>query len=682
MASKPTLVRNDRTRLRLTLALVFAALAVPSAVLVHQAYQQMQWESFLQYRLQAEELARRIDERIAALVDAEEARSFADYDFLVVSGDASANFVQPSALSQYPVPADIPGLVAHFQVDTQGEFSTPLLPGSAAEAASYGIGDNEYLQRLALGQRVHSLLSARNLARHRDTEEDMAATLTMAPNSPIVPELKREIEPRDDRQENDEAASVTPDAVFRQLQSTFDEPLQSLEAERPASAPVETQTLGRVEDIELDADYAAADEAYADGAQLKSSRAQPREKRKEQVALPELSGATEGEPKTGFRAVPISTFDAEVEPFDLALLDVDHLVIFRRVFRGSDRFVQGAIIDKAMFFEVLVAAEYRATGLSQVSHLALGFDGDVFRIIGRDDALSGSLLYRASLSAPFSALELLFTVTRLPIGPGGRTLAWSAAVLAAVLVLGFGFIYRLGVRQIQLNRQQQDFVAAVSHELKTPLTSIRMYGEMLREGWVQEDKRRTYYDFIFHESERLSRLIANVLELARLSRNSVKLEMKRVSVPALLDLARSKVANQIERAGLELEDASEPEALECSVEVDLDAFSQVVINLVDNAVKFAGTAEPRRIELVVRQQGGSELVFAVRDFGAGVPRSQLRKIFRLFYRSESELTRETVGTGIGLALVHQLVTAMNGRVDVVNRDPGAEFRVFLPLVEG
>ena len=81
-------------------------------------------------------------------------------------------------------------------------------------------------------------------------------------------------------------------------------------------------------------------------------------------------------------------------------------------------------------------------------------------------------------------------------------------------------MYRLGVGQIRLHRQQQDFVSAVSHELKTPLTSIRMYGEMLRAGWVDEDKKRSYSDFIFHESERLSRLIANVLQLARMTRSA------------------------------------------------------------------------------------------------------------------------------------------------------------------
>ena len=91
-------------------------------------------------------------------------------------------------------------------------------------------------------------------------------------------------------------------------------------------------------------------------------------------------------------------------------------------------------------------------------------------------------------------------------------------------------MYRLGVKQIRLTRQQQDFVSAVSHELKTPLTSIRMYGEILREGWADEEKKKTYYAYIHDESERLSRLISNVLQLARMTRNELRIDLKPVTV--------------------------------------------------------------------------------------------------------------------------------------------------------
>jgi signal transduction histidine kinase len=115
------------------------------------------------------------------------------------------------------------------------------------------------------------------------------------------------------------------------------------------------------------------------------------------------------------------------------------------------------------------------------------------------------------------------------------------------------------------------------------------------------------------------------------------------------------------------------------VMIDEDCFLQIIINLVDNAIKFSAAADARKIEIGSRLSSNGRVVFSVRDFGPGVPRDQMKKIFELFYRSESELTRETVGTGIGLAIVHQLSLAMNGSVDVVNRNPGAEFHVSFPI---
>ena len=118
--------------------------------------------------------------------------------------------------------------------------------------------------------------------------------------------------------------------------------------------------------------------------------------------------------------------------------------------------------------------------------------------------------------------------------------------------------------------------------------------------------------------------------------------------------------------------------MERRLQLDEDCISQVVINLVDNAIKFSRDADRKRIDIGVSRESGGNVVIAVRDFGPGIPKGQLKKIFRMFYRSESELTRETVGTGIGLAIVHQLTAAMGGEVDVINREPGAEFRLQFP----
>ena len=276
-------------------------------------------------------------------------------------------------------------------------------------------------------------------------------------------------------------------------------------------------------------------------------------------------------------------------------------------------------------------------------------------------------------------MKLIFSINRLPQGPGATVLGWVTLVLAMVFVGGFITLYRLGLSQINLARQQQDFVSAVSHELKTPLTSIRMYGEMLKEGWANEEKRQEYYNYIHDESERLTRMITNVLQLAKITRNEPNFDLKPSNVGELMSNIESKIASQVERGGFALNFDRDKNADTATITIDEDCFAQIIINLVDNAIKFSKKADNKTIDIGSKLTSDKQLQFNVRDHGPGIPKNQMKKIFRLFYRTESELTRETVGTGIGLAIVHQLTTAMNGKVDVVNVEPGAEFRISFPV---
>jgi signal transduction histidine kinase len=328
--------------------------------------------------------------------------------------------------------------------------------------------------------------------------------------------------------------------------------------------------------------------------------------------------------------------------------------------------------------------------LAPVSDLRVSFRGELLRhavvgAVGSDvdlsagDGLQGSTLHRARLSAPLADMDLAWTVRHLPASPAAMLVRWAGVVLFVVLVAGFLALYRLGVRQLQLARQQQDFIAAVSHELKTPLTSIRMYGELLRAGWVPEDRRREYYDYIHDEAERLSRLIANVLQLARLERDTLQLDVKACTVGTLCDLLRSRIRGQVERAGFDMALRCAADVAPLEVQADADAVLQVIINLVDNALKFAALATERRIEVTVHRADARHVALDVRDFGPGVPAAQRRRVFEPFVRGGSELTRDTQGTGIGLALVRQLARAMGGDVELLPAAPGALFRLRLPL---
>jgi signal transduction histidine kinase len=704
------LERLDERGVRAVLAAFFLALAIPAAVLIGQAYSQLKWEAFRGTQLVAEELATRIDAGLRAAIAAEDARSFGDYSFLVVEGDAAANFVQRSALAAFPVTSAIPGALGYFQVDAAGRLTTPLLPDGGAAAATYGIGAEEEAARAARVAELREVLARNRLVRAARDEPRAAVEEREQPQTQLDDELARSS--RSDVAETREraaagrdlpnaqsapaagAATEPPAALARDGQAGFDllagglPVTRSVGEQRGAAAAA---ALAEADDSGADVDPVAPALALRPDA-FAELAADERQKRVEQTLVAEpapaaapLESSDAAAPKL---EIAVRTFASEVDPFEIGVLDTGHLVLFRNVWRDGQRYIQGALVDRPSFVAAAIEVPYRASSVAEVSRLTVAYQGRTLDTLAagaspyRSTAqeLAGAVLHRARLSPPFGNVELAFTVDALPRAPGAVLLAWVAVALAAVLCGGFFFMYRFAVGQMRLARQQQDFVSAVSHELKTPLTSIRMYGEMLRAGWADDAKKQVYYDYIHSESERLSRLIDNVLQLARLTRNTQHFDLKPAGVAELLDMVRSKVATQIERAGFVLTLRNDTPA-GTTVGVDADCFAQVFINLVDNALKFSAAAPTKAVELAARSTGDGVL-FTVRDFGPGVPKAQMKRIFELFYRPENELTRETVGTGIGLALVRQLAGAMGARVDVRNCEPGAEFRLHFPRADG
>jgi signal transduction histidine kinase len=636
---------TDLNRLRLLLVLFFIALALPALVLIRQAFTQLEFDAFRRYQLIAAEFTQRVDQNIAAAVRVEDARSFADYGFLVVSGDPAANFLQPSPLSRFPVDGEVPGILGYFQVDADGSFSTPLLPGDDVDPAAYGITPAERAARAAVADEIRAILAGNPVGR---------ADLSAPASAGIAGGL-----------------SVSQREVDEFLRSA-----QTAEAESPRAA-------GGARPLFVAGESAALDEsARVQGLAANDADANaPRAQRLEQTVTPEP------------RTLRITTFESEVDPLQFNRVESGHLVTFRNVWRDERRYIQGAVIDTDAFVRGAVGTEFAGTVLSADAGLALRYRGNEFAFLparsaetaaaGGESTASGrsaSVLHQTRLSPPLADLELALVVNDLPPGPGYSLLLWVSVALGGVLLAGFSVMYRFGHRQIMLTRQQRDFVSAVSHELKTPLTSIRMYGEMLQAGWADESKKRTYYTYIHEESERLSRLIENVLQLARMNRSEGRVALTEIGIGELLDMARSKVATQLERANFEMTLALEPGVEALTIHADADAFAQIFINLVDNAIKFSSGADRKEIEISARRRR-SNVVIGVRDYGPGVRSPEMKKLFELFYRPADDLTRSTAGTGIGLGLVRQLATAMHAAVDVRNCAPGAEFRLTFPTIE-
>jgi signal transduction histidine kinase len=255
--------------------------------------------------------------------------------------------------------------------------------------------------------------------------------------------------------------------------------------------------------------------------------------------------------------------------------------------------------------------------------------------------------------------------------------AWVALLttLSAVAVLLH--------RTIELSERRGRFVSAVTHELRTPLTTFCMYSEMLAEGVVREEESvREYLGTLRSEAARLRRIVDNVLLYARVEGDGRAPAHERVGAVELLEGIVPALARRAEEAGFEL--AAELTALpdEAVVEVDGQAVEQILGNLVDNACKFAASAEDRRVHLVASARGGA-LRILVRDHGPGVPPGRERSIFDAFQRATGDQSGRIPGIGLGLTLSRGMARQMDGELSLVpppDGGRGAAFDLKLPLL--
>jgi len=251
----------------------------------------------------------------------------------------------------------------------------------------------------------------------------------------------------------------------------------------------------------------------------------------------------------------------------------------------------------------------------------------------------------------------------------------------AIIVFGLAVLYLAMVRERRLNRLKSEFIANVSHELKTPLALIRMFTELLSMKRVRdEDKARQYYEIILRETERLTALIDNVLDFAKIERGKSEYEFKPIELGGVVEPAIEMYRHRAAEAGVRLE-YTIAQGLP-AVRADGDAITLMLINLVDNALKYGVGTDLIGVAL----RGDARHVYLeVFDRGAGIPAHHLKRIFDRFYRYQaSDLdTHGHRGSGIGLSLVRHIAKAHGGWVSVTST-PGVEtrFTVRFPAAKG
>jgi len=251
----------------------------------------------------------------------------------------------------------------------------------------------------------------------------------------------------------------------------------------------------------------------------------------------------------------------------------------------------------------------------------------------------------------------------------------------AIIVFGLAVLYLAMVRERRLNRLKSEFISNVSHELKTPLALIRMFTELLSMNRVRDaDKARQYYEIILRETERLTALIDNVLDFAKIERGKSEYEFKLIDLAKVAEPAIEMYRHRAAETGVKLEYDADPRLP--AVRADGDAITLLLINLIDNALKYGVGTDVIGVEL----RGGPQHVYLeVLDRGAGIPAHHLKRIFDRFYRYQaSDLeTHGHRGSGIGLSLVRHIAKAHGGWVSVTST-PGVEtrFTVRFPAAKG
>ncbi len=281
------------------------------------------------------------------------------------------------------------------------------------------------------------------------------------------------------------------------------------------------------------------------------------------------------------------------------------------------------------------------------------------------------------LNPPLEGWRLEYLTTAPAGGTGERLQLLSGLGALGVALLGLLlYLFRELTRAMREARERVSFVNQVSHELKTPLTNIRLYAELLAEDLEGDDETGRRIAVIVAETHRLSRLIGNVLSFARGQRGALRLHRQEI-------IPDQVVRDVVEQFRPALSDAGIAISLELradrSVSLDPDAVAQILGNLIGNVEKYA--AGGGALAVTSRVADGA-LAIGVSDRGPGIPKAHRRKLFRPFYRIRSDLTEGVSGTGIGLSIARELARLHGGDLVLVSAEgPGATFRLTIPLPE-
>lgn len=252
-------------------------------------------------------------------------------------------------------------------------------------------------------------------------------------------------------------------------------------------------------------------------------------------------------------------------------------------------------------------------------------------------------------------------------------------LIAGILIFGLALTSISVSRELELARLKSDFVSTISHEFRSPLTSIGQLAEMLQSNRIiDESRRQKYYDVILEQSNRLAMLVNNILDFSKMEEGKKRFDFERVRLDEFIRRFISTIQTRVDHDGFRLD--VEMENPLPTLQLDSVAMTRALTNLVDNGIKYSGESRDMRISAAAKN---NTVEITVEDFGIGIEREEIEKIFDRFYRGGDVLTRSAIkGSGLGLTLVRQIVEAHKGGITVKSEvGKGSCFTIRLPIDE-
>ena len=340
----------------------------------------------------------------------------------------------------------------------------------------------------------------------------------------------------------------------------------------------------------------------------------------------------------------------------------------------------GVVLKEKFVSDDLIAGIVNPLVASHTPAMAVTLSDENQRILYSNWAPRDGYLLESSLDRPFSNWKAAVGLKDTNIDELARySFLHSAGATVLVLVFllaGVALTIRATDREARLAQAKSNFVANVSHELKTPISLLSLFSEILELGLVNNEGKKTeYYRIIRHESLRLNNVIDNILDFAKIEAGRKTYRFVEGDMAEVIENVLSSYRYQITNSGFDVQTNMQPDLP--PVVIDRDAMAQAISNLVDNAIKYSRDVKQLSIKT---ETTGSDLSIEIADHGIGIPRAEQAKVFEKFYRVGNGLVHDVKGSGLGLSLVKHIIEAHKGTISVESDvGKGSRFTILLPL---